>query len=242
MNALVNPRMVVRSYRERSRALLAADEAVAHLIQQLRAVGELERTWIFFTSDNGFALGEHRWIGKDRLTHEILRVPLLVRGPGVRAGASSGRPATLVDLPVTIARIAAVRPGIRVDGESFLPTLLGRDQTWRDTQLIQTGHERRAWTWRGVRTARYTYARNAQSGERILYDRQRDPFEVENLVTDPAYAAIVRELARRLSALASCSGADCAPRLGPLPEPRAEISRAWPRVNSQAVVHSPRLS
>lgn len=219
--APVNPRVVVHSYRERSRSLVAVDESVAAVVRRLRSIGELRNTFIIFTSDNGFALGEHRWIGKDRLTDEILRVPLLVRGPGVQAGGRSDRRVALVDLPVTIAGIAAARPGIRVDGQSFLPTLRSRPQAWRDTQLVLTGDETRPWTWRGVRTARYTYARNWQSGERALYDRKLDPFEVDNVAADPAYSAIMRELARRLALLRDCSGAGCVLRLGPVPGPSA---------------------
>jgi arylsulfatase A-like enzyme len=72
----------------RIRSLLSVDDAVKHLVSTLRRTGELDSTYIVFTSDNGYALGEHRYTGKDRLSDEILDVPLVIRGPGVPAGTT----------------------------------------------------------------------------------------------------------------------------------------------------------
>src|SRR5829696_5891255 len=96
-------------YRDRLRTLLAVDEMVATLVETLEATGELENTYLFFTSDNGFLLGEHRLpIGKETPYQEAVRVPLLVRGPGVPAGTAVDSLALNVDLAPTLAELASV--------------------------------------------------------------------------------------------------------------------------------------
>src|SRR5262245_46237603 len=80
-----------REYQARLEALQAVDEGVARIIDALAARGELDNTYIFFTSDNGYHLGQHRLFvppGKGEAYEEDIRVPLLVRGPGVRAGVT----------------------------------------------------------------------------------------------------------------------------------------------------------
>jgi glucan phosphoethanolaminetransferase (alkaline phosphatase superfamily) len=68
--------------------MLAVDEMVASLVQELEAVGQLDDTFIFFTSDNGMSLGEHRRKSGKRLPYEELaHVPLFIRGPGLAAGS-----------------------------------------------------------------------------------------------------------------------------------------------------------
>lgn len=207
----------------RIRSLKSVDNAVGRLVDTLAKTGELSHTYIFFTSDNGFSLGEHRWTTKDRILDEDLRVPLLVRGPGFTPGSRDDRLTTLLDVPVTIAGLAGAAPERTVDGLSMARA------TTRDTILVQHGGSPEAtngtqWAWRGVFTARYTYAVNTVNpAEKTLYDRQSDPFELQNLATDPRYADILSALNSRYVALASCSGTSrCSRTFGPLPEPLAE--------------------
>src|SRR5215210_2584023 len=77
-------------YQRRLESMLAVDEMVASLVEELEAAGELDNTYIFFTSDNGFEQGEHRTRGgKDRPYEESVRVPFFVRGPGVTPGSEA---------------------------------------------------------------------------------------------------------------------------------------------------------
>ena len=91
--------------------------------RQLERAGELDDTYIVFTSDNGYAIGEHRYTGKDRLSDEILDIPLVIRGPGIPAGTRSDRTVSLVDLTATLAHLMSLTPTLTTDGESFAPTL-----------------------------------------------------------------------------------------------------------------------
>ena len=202
----------------RLRSLQAVDRAVGSLVETLDEQGVLDETYIVFSSDNGYSLGEHRFVGKDVLTDEALQVPLLVRGPGIAPGSTSDLPVTLVDLPATFAALTGVAPGWQVDGTSLVPTLLGDDQTFRDTTLIQTGRTLGdGWSHRGVRTERYLYGTDEADG--FLYDRLLDPDEMVNLIDDPDYATVRAALELRRVELMDCAGWTCNQVFGPLPDP-----------------------
>jgi arylsulfatase A-like enzyme len=216
---------VVRLFRDRIRALRSVDDAVAATIRRLARLGELSNTYVIFTSDNGNGLGEHRFKGKNLVADEMLDVPLVIRGPGFTPGAVDRTPVSLLDLPATILDWAGARPGHRIDGVSIERLRdRGRPQV-RDTLLVQTGDSRRdatpGWAYRGVTTDRYLYAHKA--GRRrvgILFDRERDPYALRNVFSDPDYAAVRRALARRTDVLDECAGAACNRVFGALPEPR----------------------
>ena len=120
--------------------LLSLDEMVASLAEELRATGELENTYVFFTSDNGYHLGEHRLDrGKRTAYEEAIKVPLVVRGPGTLAGGSAEQMALNVDLAPTIAELAGVTAPTFVDGRSLVPLLGGAppSASWRSAFLIE---------------------------------------------------------------------------------------------------------
>ena len=202
----------------RLRTLQAVDRAVGSLVATLDEQGVLDNTYIVFSSDNGYSLGEHRFVGKDVLTDEALQVPLLIRGPGIEAGSTSDLPVTLVDLPATFAALTGVSPTWQVDGTSLAQTLHGGAQTFRDTTLIQTGRTLGdGWSHRGVRTERYLYGTDGADG--FLYDHLVDPDEMVNLIDNPAYAEVQAALEMRRSQLVTCAGWTCNQAFGPLPEP-----------------------
>ncbi len=221
-----SPDEVAAENTARLQALQSVDRAVGSLVATLEEEGVLDNTYIVFSSDNGYSLGEHRFVGKDVLTDEALQVPLIVRGPGIAPGSTSDLPVTLVDLPVTFAALTGVAPQWQVDGTSLAPTLRGEDQPFRDTTLIQTGRTLGdGWSHRGVRTERYLYGTDGADG--FLYDRVLDPDEMVNLIDDPRYAAVQEALELRRSELITCAGWTCNQDFGPLPEPVAEpLTRA----------------
>jgi arylsulfatase A-like enzyme len=208
-------------FTERLRTLQDVDDAVERLIATLEETGELENTYVFFVSDNGHLLGEHRLVQKNVLYREALAIPLVVRVPGATPSTSS-RPVTIVDLAPTIAELAGVEPQRVVDGRSFVPLLRGQPLRWRDTQLVLTGGTRTVgplpgWEYRGVRTHRYTFMRRAVDGVEFLFDRRRHPEENVNVASARRYRAVRLELRERLQALAVCSAEDCWRRFGRMP-------------------------
>lgn len=198
-------------HRARIQSLQAVDEGVAATIRALRRAGELSSTVIVFSSDNGFLLGEHGLRDKNVAYEESLRVPLVVRGPGIPAGVVRRGVFGLVDLPATIADLAGARPTRVLDGRSMLPHLRQGAKGY-DTYLIQAGAEGRKpaerWWWRGVRSPRYTYVRY-DDGTEELYDLRRDPAQLRNMASRPSYSAVLGRLSDRLDVLADCSGRDC---------------------------------
>ncbi|MCS7040682.1 MAG: sulfatase, partial [Anaerolineae bacterium] len=130
-------------YRRRLQSMQAVDEMIALLIGTLQQTGQLGNTYIFYTSDNGYSLGQHRlFIGKRAPYEEVIRVPLYVRGPGVPAGATRDHMVANIDLAPTFAALAGVIPPTFVDGRSLVP-LLGfsppSSAAWRQALLIAHG-------------------------------------------------------------------------------------------------------
>jgi N-acetylglucosamine-6-sulfatase len=227
-------------YRCRLASLLGVDRSVAKLVSTLRRTGELDRTLIVFTSDNGFMLGEHREAqGKNLPYEEAIRVPLVIRGPGIPRDQTVSSPVANVDLAPTILAATGSRepPDERrpADGTSLLPQAQGEQDADRAI-LIEgrddaepRGHSGayESLSYQGVRTSRYLYVewhRAVKSSSqaaadtplgagpvvgRELYDTQLDPYELENRVDSGAYEAARGQLAAILARLQDCSGHRC---------------------------------
>jgi N-acetylglucosamine-6-sulfatase len=204
-------------YRTRVESLLAMDEAVELVVEALAASGKLDNTYIFFTSDNGYHLGEHRLPGgKGTFFEEDIRVPLLVRGPGIAPGSERDHFVLNIDFAPTIVELAGVPAGRSMDGLSLVPLFWGATPapaSWRRDFLVQIhlppaavlpgGEQIRA-----LRTADWLYAEYAVDGTRQLYDLRADPYQLESR-HDTAPQALIDSLAARLHALAECVGVSC---------------------------------
>jgi len=133
-------------HRKRLQSMLAVDDMIGDLIKALRDSGELDNTYIFFTSDNGFHLGEHR-LGAGKWTpyEEDIRVPLVVRGPDVPEGRTLQHMVLNNDLAPTFADLAGAETPPFVDGRSLVP-LLTDDPTplkdWRKRFVVEAVAER----------------------------------------------------------------------------------------------------
>jgi N-acetylglucosamine-6-sulfatase len=198
-----------RKYRCALESLMSVDEGTRRVVDALQARGELDDTLLIFTSDNGFFYGEHRIPGgKQRPYEESIRVPLLMRGPGIPQGVIVSDPAINVDLAPTIVDAAGAKAGLTMDGQSLI-ALAQRPGTGAGRDILI---ENRAFQdqppFTAVRTDRYLYAEHA-TADKELYDLRRDPFELENRDGDRAYDSVEARLADRLHQLQTCSGSDC---------------------------------
>ncbi|CAN5185625.1 hypothetical protein BH20ACT24_BH20ACT24_09560 [soil metagenome] len=181
-------------------SLLAVDRGVAEIVRTLEARGELEDTLFVYTSDNGYFWGEHRMSGKVWPYEEAIRVPLVVRGPGVRdPGRTEPGLALNIDLAATVSEAAGVTPGLPQDGRSLMPLLRGEAAGWRDAFVVEFLGVAPP-PFEAIRTETHLYV-EYRNGWRELYDLRADPLELENRAEDPSYAAIRTALARRLSEL-----------------------------------------
>jgi len=205
------------NYQQRLESLLAVDEAVAQIVNQLAAIGKLDQTYIIFTSDNGFMHGEHRVPqGKVVLYEPSIRVPLIIRGPNIPAGQHRSQFVENIDIAPTIVDATDAQPGRVMDGTSLLrfakdPILhSGRDL------LLETP------TYAAIRSPNWLYAEHV-TGEKELYNLARDRDELSSLHNDLSLAAVRTNLATRLARLRGCSGAAC--RRGPQIGLRSTLQR-----------------
>jgi N-acetylglucosamine-6-sulfatase len=189
--------------RHEAETLLGVDDAVKRIVDQLAADGDLDRTVIFFLTDNGYSFGEHRIRGKRCQYEECIRTPFAVRVPGAQAHDVTGLISN-VDLAPTIADLTGVRPGQTVDGRSFAPSLVGR--RWRSPPAVflEWAGDDEIPPWQGVRTADFAYFESSD-GTVELYDLTgaigaADPYEMRSRAADPRYRATVRRLAAVLHA------------------------------------------
>lgn len=207
-------------YRARAEAVLGVDDLVQNVVSTLKASGELKNTVLIFTSDNGFFHGEHRVPqGKVRVYEPSIRVPLLIRAPGMPRGVHRRQPVGNVDLAPTILDFARAKPGRKEDGMSLVPIMQRkRDFPGRAMDLetyftpdTTEDPEDPPLNYQGVRTDRYLYD-DYGSGEQELYDLRADPFELQNQAGNPIYAPVQSALQRLLSSDARCAGKSCRAR------------------------------
>ncbi|HEY8002564.1 MAG TPA: sulfatase [Solirubrobacterales bacterium] len=208
---------IQRKYRCRIESLLSVDEGVGRIVDALDAAGELDNTLIVFTSDNGFFHGEHRvQSGKNRVYEEAVRVPLVIRGPGVPEGVTVDDLSVNADLAPTIVDAAAATAGLPEDGKSLLPFAEHPDRFHGRELLFEKGDvvddvddgTPQSGTFAAVRTSRYVYVDDT-TGELELYDLKLDPYQLQNQITNPAYDAVEAALATRLASLRKCAGESC---------------------------------
>ncbi|MDQ3912808.1 MAG: sulfatase [Actinomycetota bacterium] len=193
---------------QRAESLQAVDDLVAGVVKKLKNAGVMRNTYIFFTSDNGFFRGEHRipW-EKYRPYEEDIRVPLLVRGPGIKAGSTTGKLALNTDYLPTFTELAGAQTPSYVDGRSLTGVLEGSVTNWRHAILIEGPQYKTVPPYRGIRTqdanTEQKYIEYNGTSEREMYYLGVDPYELANKNVPSA------GLAARLDALRVCKGDTC---------------------------------
>jgi N-acetylglucosamine-6-sulfatase len=211
------------AFRKRVQSVQAVDRMVASLQATLERAGVADDTVVVFTSDNGYHMGEYRLNpGKQTALDTDVNVPLIVAGPGVRAGAVATGPAENIDLRPTFDELAGLTPPAAVDGRSLMPLLTGPTPTgWRDLALIEhhgplhdpadpdnpqprSGNPP---SYQAIRSTTFTYVEYA-NGEREYYDNVADPDQLHNLARTLPPAELAR-LHERLAALTACRGPAC---------------------------------
>jgi arylsulfatase A-like enzyme len=108
------------------------DTQIGRVLAKVTALGELDNTYIFFTSDHGIAVGRHGLTGKQNLYEHTWRVPFIARGPGIQPGSRCSGYIYLLDVLPTLCDLAGVTPPMTVEGISFRPVLEGKSERVRD--------------------------------------------------------------------------------------------------------------
>ena len=215
--------------------LQAVDEGIDLIHRALRETGRLDNTYFIFTSDNGFFHGQHRFSwGKGLAYEESARVPLVIAGPGIRAGDKRIEPVTPLDIAPTVLDLAGLEPGgMQFDGRSLRPFLEGGTAPDRAILVELLAPAEMAGDpdyppqipvtsvdpdlppatapflrYRGIRIGSYKYFKFDSGGEE-LYDLAKDPYELYNQVRSPGYAPLLEFMRSKAAQYRDCAGEAC---------------------------------
>jgi N-acetylglucosamine-6-sulfatase len=209
-------------FRRRVESMQAVDRMVGRLQRSLAAVHQLDNTYFIFSSDNGFHIGDYRMLaGKQTAFDTDTRVPLVVAGPGVPAGATVKAMASSIDLAPTFFDIAGAKALQEPDGVSLLDLLHGgpAPADWQHAVLIehhgpvtspgdpdaQPPAAGDPPSYEAMRTPTALYV-EYDTGDRQYFDLTHDPYELHNVAATLS-ATRLAKLHSLLEALANCHGA-----------------------------------
>lgn len=196
----------------RQRSLMAVDESVGKIFKSLKETGQLDRTIIVFTSDNGYFYGEHGLSVERRLAYEeSIRTPLLIRYPGViRPRTVRNELALNIDLAPTLLQLAGEQAPDTMQGRSLVPLIqsLKRGRApWRDSILVEYYSDKVfprvvQMGYQSVRTERWKFIHYLElSGMDELYDLHADPYEMKNLIKHSRAKRALSEMKQELARL-----------------------------------------
>ena len=109
------------------------DIQIGRVLKKLEAMGEIDNTYIIYTADHGMAIGRHGLQGKQNLYDHTWRIPFIVKGPGVKAGARAKGNIFLLDVLSTACDLAGIKAPATSEGISFKPVIEGKKSAVRDT-------------------------------------------------------------------------------------------------------------
>jgi len=189
-----------------NRTMLAVDDGIGRIMDTLKEEDMLNDTLILFMGDNGFLHGEHGLIDKRCMYEESIRVPLIAHCPDIiQGGRKIDQVALNNDIAPTILDAAGASIPNTIQGKSFLPILQSEKVPWREGMLYEYFWERafpQTPTVFGVRTERYKYMNyHGIFDLNELYDLEKDPKEMRNLIDDPAHYDIRQDLHKMLLSL-----------------------------------------
>lgn len=187
--------------------IVALDEYVGDLLATIDEAGIADDTIFVFTSDHGDMLGSHAMRKKQRPYDESCHVPFLVRYPAGlgHEGRQFDMPFGTPDIMPTLLGLSGVAIPASVEGTDYSKVLAGKAEPTNDAALIectapfgQWPRKRGGQEYRGIRTRRYTYVR-ALDGPWLLFDNEKDPYQMKNLVKSPESKTLLERLDKRLS-------------------------------------------
>jgi len=189
-NAKDPDRQVIADYYA---AITALGWNLGRMMETLDRLRIAENTILVFTSDHGDMLwsqGSHK---KEQPWEESILIPFLIRWPGhVPAGRSADTLISIVDMTPTLLGLAGVEIPGNVEGLDLSKAMLGEKIDEPESVFIylpmpaQQAFAKGIGEWRGVRTKQHTYARWRDGKGWVLYDNQQDPYQLNNLIEDPA--------------------------------------------------------
>jgi arylsulfatase A-like enzyme len=189
---------VVKTHRREYYAIIShMDEQVGRVLAALEASGKAKNTYVIFTADHGLAVGEHGLMGKQNQYECTMRVPMLMRGPGIKAGKKVDELVYQHCMFATTCELAGIPVPSHVEFASLTPMLTDDepkpmyDAVFGWLMAVQ----------RSVRTKKYRLIFYPRLSRYQLFDMQMDPWEMVDLQSDPKFASVLEEMKGRLGTL-----------------------------------------
>ena len=189
--------------------LLAVDESLGKVLKTLEEMGELENTVVIYSSDNGYFMGEHGYWDKRIAYESSMRIPMLIRYPKViKPGTVIKKNALNIDLAPTILELSGVEIPEYMQGKSMVTLFNPKEDSeeWRSSFMFEY-YVDDAYPYAGpnmlaIRSEKYKLV-DAFLEDDIdeLYDIQNDPGEMNNLINNPTYDAVEKQLREELETL-----------------------------------------
>ena len=210
--AVVDFQAMVRAYWG---TVLSVDDSVGRLVAHLKATGQYDNTVIVFMGDNGLLEGEHGMVDKRTMHEPSIRIPLIVRGPGLPAGRTVTGQVLAMDLAPSLLDLCGAPALANLQGRSWRALANGRDPAWRTAWFYEYNYEKQfpyTPNIRGVRTDDWKfmhYPHGDGSPDKHLpelYNVKEDPKELRNLAADPKFSATRRNLEKQLATLLAGAG------------------------------------
>ena len=182
----------------------SVDDNVGRVLNYLEETGLDENTIVVYTSDQGFYLGEHGWFDKRFIYDESFKTPLMIKWPNViKPGTSSEEMVQNLDFAQTFLEAAMIKAPDDMQGESLIPLLKGDPEKWNRDAVYYHYYEypsvHMAKRHYGIVNKEFKLVRFYYDvDEWELYDRLKDPYEMNNVYDDPGYKQVVEKLTEEL--------------------------------------------
>jgi arylsulfatase A-like enzyme len=185
----------------------SVDDNVGRVLDYLEESGLAENTIVVYTSDQGFYIGEHGWFDKRFIYNESFKTPLMIRWPNIiKEGSTNNEMVQNLDFAQTFLEAAQIKAPDDMQGESLIPLLTGNNKKWTRDAVYYHYYEypsvhmvKRHY---GIVTKEYKLVHFYYDiDEWELYDRKKDPQEMNNVYNDSNYASIVKKLKMKLGKL-----------------------------------------
>ena len=180
----------VRLHRQEYYAIIThADEVVGRILDELERSGLDKNTYIIFTSDHGLAVGSHGLMGKQNLYDHTLRIPLIFKGPSIKANRQIDAQVYMQSIYATTCDLAGIKTPATVDFASLLPLLkdekaTGEEYIWGSYKKLQ----------RMVRSSQFKLLLYPEVKKVQLFDMVNDPYETKNLAGEASYKQTLKQL------------------------------------------------
>lgn len=190
-------------YKRYCEALMAVDDSIGRIMKQLKEMEIFEDTVVIYMGDNGFMFGEHGLIDKRVAYESSIRVPMLMQCPALVEGNTVVEDVVAnIDIAPTVMEAMGLQTPSHMDGQSFLPLAQGKKVPWRNYFLYVYYWEKNfpqsptVFSLRGDQYKYITYYGLWDTDE--LYDIKNDPNETTNLLHNPEFRKIARNMEDRL--------------------------------------------